>query len=69
MHLLILALKPLIRDNLAQAVPQVRIRHQNVFNEALRLLGEIACDLVSRVKDFLIQTLRVGVLKWQVATE
>jgi hypothetical protein len=67
--LLMLVSKPLVRYDLAEAVAQIRIWHQYVFNKTLRLTRQLTGNLVASVKNLLVKTLRIRIFERQVAAQ
>ena len=59
--------EPRVRRDLLEAVTQLRVRYQNVFDKVLDFLAEEAGELVAGVEDLLVETLRVRVFEGQVA--
>lgn len=51
--------EPGVRHDLFKPVAQLRVRHQDVLDQALNLLAEVASELVARIQDLLVEALGV----------
>ena len=71
MHILALVslLVPRVRHHLLETVAQLWVRHQDVVDQTLDLVAQVACELVSSIQNLLVQALRVRVLKGKVTTD
>lgn len=66
---LILLAVPSVARDLSEAVAKLRVRHQDVLDQAHCFVGKVACKFVLGVQNLLVEALGVAVLKRQVPAQ
>ena len=56
---LVCLLKPRVRHHLLKTISKLGVRHENILDQALDFLTQIASEFIASVEDFLVQTLCV----------
>lgn len=65
----LVGVEPDILFDLLEAESEFWLCNQNVLNQVFYFVGEVASELVICRKDFLVQTLRVLILKRKMAAD